>query len=366
MDRNKTIIRAGFIGIIVNILLVTFKLIVGLITNSIAIILDAVNNFSDTLSSIITIIGTKLASKKPDKEHPFGHGRIEYITSTIIAIIVFIAGIMALKESISKTIHPVTPKYTTYSLIVITVAIIVKIIYGSYIKNLGHTINSKGLIATGIDSLYDSILTLTTLITALISISTHIFLEGPLGIFISLMIIRSSIHIIMYTIDDMIGTRIDSKLSKSIKKYINSFDEVSGTYDLNLTNYGPDTLIGSANIEVPEKMTAKEIHMLTKEIAYRVFEKFGILLTLGIYASSNDKEGISIKKELDSLVKNYPHILQVHGFYLDKNTSTVYFDIVIDFKEENPSKVRKGLIKELTNEFPNYKYIVVIDSDLSD
>ncbi len=366
MSRNKVIIKASFIGIFVNVLLVIFKIIIGLITNSIAIILDAVNNFSDTLSSIITIIGTKLASKKPDKEHPFGHGRIEYITSTIVAIIVFIAGIMALKESISKTINPVTPKYTTYSLIVIIVAILVKIIYGSYIKKLGHSINSKGLIATGIDSLYDSILTLTTLITALISIYTHVFLEGPLGILISLIIIRSSIHIIMYTIDDMIGTRIDSNLSKSIKKYINSFDNVFGAYDLNLTNYGPDTLIGSINIEVPDKMTAKEIHLLTKEISYKVFEKFGIILTLGIYASSNDKESLVVKKELDSLVKDYPSILQVHGFYLDKKTSTVYFDIVIDFKEESPVKVRKSLTKDLSSKFPNYKYIVVVDSDLSD
>jgi len=191
-------------------------------------------------------------------------------------------------------------------------------------------------------------------------------LEGPLGILISLIIIKSSIHIIMYTIDDMIGTRIDSNLSKSIKKYINSFDNVFGAYDLNLTNYGPDTLIGSINIEVPDKMTAKEIHLLTKEISYKVFEKFGIILTLGIYASSNDKESLVVKKELDSLVKDYPSILQVHGFYLDKKTSTVYFDIVIDFKEESPVKVRKSLTKDLSSKFPNYKYIVVVDSDLSD
>ncbi len=366
MNRNKIIIKSSILGIIVNIILVIFKVIIGLITNSIAIILDAINNFSDSLSSIITIIGTKLASRKPDKEHPFGHGRIEYITSTIVAIIVFIAGILALKESISKTIKPVTPKYTTYSLLVIVVAIIIKIIYGSYIKKTGQKINSKGLIATGIDSLYDSILTLTTLITALISIYTNVFLEGPLGIVISLIIIRSSIHIIKDTVDDMIGTRIDSTLSKNIKKFISNFDKVNGAYDLNLTNYGPDTLIGSVNIEVPENMPAKEIHMLSKEISYRVFEKFGIILTIGIYASSSDKESLSIKKELESLVKNYPTILQIHGFYLDKKTSTVYFDIVLDFSEDNPSKVRKSLMKELSSKFPNYKYIIVLDSDLSD
>ena len=366
MNREKTMIRAGILGIVVNVTLSTFKLIIGIIANSIAIILDAVNNISDTLSSIITIIGTKLAAKKPDKEHPFGHGRIEYITSTIIAIIVFIAGIMALKESIEKTIQPVQANYTKYSLIIIIVAIIVKIIYGNYIKKLGQSINSKGLIATGIDSIYDSVLTLSTLITAIISLTTHIYLEGPIGILISLFILKSSFDIIKDTIDDIIGTRIDSKLSKDIKKFINNFEEVNGTYDLNLANYGPNTLIGSAHIEISDKMTAKEIHKLTKEIAYKVFEKFGIILTVGIYANSNDKESKAIKKELSHLIKEYPSILQIHGFYLDKTTNTVYFDLVIDFNEENPTKLRKEIVRKLGKKYPKYKYIVVIDADLSD
>ena len=366
MNRNKTIINAGYLGIIVNILLATFKLIIGIITNSIAITSDAINNYSDTLSSIINIIGMKLASKKPDKEHPFGHGRIEYITSTTIALIVFIAGIFALKESINKTINPVTVKYTTYSLIAVIIAIIVKIVYGSYIRNLGYKMNSKGLIATGIDSIYDSVLTLSTLITAIISMTTNIYLEGPIGILISLFIIKSSIHIIRYTIDDMIGTRIDSNLSKSIKDYITSFENVAGTYDLNIANYGPNTLIGSANIEIPDKMTAKEIHMLTKEISYRVYEKYGIMLTLGIYANSNDKEGLNIKKELEKIIKEYPNILQIHGFYLNKKTNTIYFDLVVDFNEEKPGQLRKEIVKELRKKYPKYNYIVVIDADLSD
>ena len=367
MNREKIIIKAGLLGIVVNVLLAVFKLIIGIITNSIAITLDAINNFSDTLSSIITIIGTKLASKRPDKEHPFGHGRIEYIASTIIAIIVFIAGITALKESIEKTIHPVKANYTTYSLIIIIIAIIVKLTFGKYIKKTGESINSKSLIATGIDSIYDSVLSLSTLITAIISITANISLEGPLGIIISLIILKSSINIIKDTIDDIIGTRIDSKLAKDLKKFINTFDNVYGTYDLNLNNYGPNTLIGSAHIEIPDKMTAKEIHMLTKEISYKVFEKFGIILTVGIYASNDsDKDGKEIKEELKNIVKEHEHILQVHGFYLDKKTNTVYFDIVIDFEEDNPSKLRKEIIKKLKEKYPKYKYIVVIDADISD
>ena len=367
MDRDNIIIKAGLLGIIVNIFLAIFKLIIGIISNSIAIILDAVNNFSDTLSSIITIIGTKLASKKPDKEHPFGHGRIEYITSTIIAIIVFIAGITALKESIEKTIHPVKANYTVYSLIIIAVAIVVKLVFGNYIKKTGKKISSKSLIATGIDSIYDSVLSLSTLITALISIIANISLEGPLSIIISLIILKSSINIIKDTIDDIIGSRIDSNLAKDLKNFINTFNNVYGTYDLNLANYGPNTLIGSAHIEIPDKMTAKDIHMLTKEISYKVFEKFGIILTIGIYASNDsDQDGKEVKKELKNIIKEYKHVLQIHGFYLDKKTDTIYFDMVIDFEEESPTRLRKEIIKKLQNKYPKYKYIVVIDADISD
>lgn len=367
MNREKTIIRAGILGIIVNIVLVIFKAIVGILANSIAIVLDALNNFSDALSSIITIIGTKLASKKPDKKHPFGHGRIEYFASVIIAILVLLAGITALKESIEKTIKPVHANYSIYSIIIISVAVIVKFVFGKHIKKIGESVNSKSLIAAGIDSIFDSVLSLSTLIAALISIIWNISLEGPLGIVLSIIIIKSSIDILKETIDDMIGVRIDSDLSIKLKDFINSFDNVYGTYDLNLNNYGPNTIIGSAHIEVPDNMLAKEIHMLTKEISYRVFDKFGIILTIGIYASNDsDKESKKIKEELEKTVKLYPNVLQIHGFYLDKKTNTIYFDLVIDFEEENSTKLRQRIVRDLKEKYPKYKYIVVIDADLSD
>ena len=367
MNRNKAIIKTGVLGIIMNITLVIFKTIVGIATNSIAIVLDAVNNFSDILSASISIIGTKLASKKADKEHPFGHGRIEYIASTIIAMIIFMAGVTALKEAIQKTIFPVETKYSNYSLIIISVAIIVKVLYGWYAKHIGNKVHAKILVVTGIDATFDAGLSSATLIAALLKIFYNVALEGPIGILISLIILKSSITILKDTFDDVIVTIIDSELSKRIKSFINDFDNVYGTYDLNLTNYGHDNMIGSAHIEIPEKMTAKEIHMLTKEISYKVFEKFGIILTIGIYATNdNDKEVKKIKTELETVIKKYPNIIQIHGFYLNKKVNTIYFDIVVDFQEENPSKLRKQIIQELKDKYPNYKYIVVIDADLSD
>ena len=214
MERQKTIIKTSILGIIVNLILVAFKAIIGILVNSIAIILDAVNNSGDAMSSIITIIRTKLSGKAPDKKHPYGHGRIEYFAAVIIAIILVIAGVTAFKESFEKIINPIHANYSIASLIIIIVAIIVKFVYGRYVKKIGKEINSQSLIAAGTDAFMDSILSLTTLIAALISLIWNISLEGYLGVIISIIIIKSSIEILKETIDSMIGERADPELSK--------------------------------------------------------------------------------------------------------------------------------------------------------
>lgn len=172
MDRQSKIIKTSIIGIVVNLILVAFKATIGILVNSIAITLDAVNNLTDALSSIITIIGAKLAGKAPDKNHPYGYGRIEYFSSIIIAVIVLWAGVTALQESWPKIFAPDVTSYTTTSLIIIAVAVVVKILLGRYVKSTGEKINSQALIASGSDALFDAILSLSTLIAAIISIFT--------------------------------------------------------------------------------------------------------------------------------------------------------------------------------------------------
>ena len=318
MERNKTIIKTSIQGIIVNVILVIFKAIVGIIVNSIAIILDAVNNLSDALSSIITIIGTKLSSKRPDKKHPYGYGRIEYFSSVIITIIVLGAGITAFQESLNKIINPSDASYNIISLIIIIVAVMVKFLFGKYIKGEGEKLNSSSLIASGTDATLDSVLSFSTFIAAIISYIWHISLEGYLGIIISLIIIKSAILILKDTVNDMIGIRADTDLTRKLRKRINSFDGVNGTYDLVLHNYGPNSIMGAAHIEVADHMTAKEIHRLTKMIALTIYNEYGINLTLGIYASNDSSKFAEIKAYLLELVKNYPSIIQVHGFYVDE------------------------------------------------
>ena len=355
MDRNKKIIKVSIQGIIVNIILVLFKAVIGFLVNSIAIILDAVNNLSDALSSIITIIGIKLAGKKPDKEHPFGHGRIEYLASIIIGVIVLLAGVTSFKESFIKILNPEAANYSTASLIIVAVAVLVKFFFGRYVKKEGEKINSQSLIASGTDAFMDSILSLSTLVAAIISIKFKISLEGYLGVIISVIIIKSSIDILKETVALLIGKREDSELTEKIKDKINEFEEVQGTYDLTLHNYGPSEIIGSVHIQVADETTAKEIHKLSKKIQAVILSEFGIFLTIGIYASNTDtEEFIKIKEELHEIIKKYDKILQLHGFYVDTETNTISFDLIIDFKDKDPENTRDLVVKEIKEKHPKY------------
>ena len=367
MERNKVIIKTSVIGIVTNIILVVFKATVGLIVNSIAIVLDAVNNLSDAISSIITIIGTKLAGRKPDKEHPYGHGRIEYFASLIIAIIVFVAGATSGKESIEKIIHPVKADYTVVSLIIIIVAVIIKFFLGRHVKKVGEKIDSQSLIASGTDAFMDAILSFSTLVAAVISLIWGISLEGYLGFIISVIIVKSSFDIIKETLNSIIGARADSELTQKLREKVNEFEEVQGVYDITLHNYGPSQIMGSLHIQVDDNMTAKEIHKLTRKIQMKIYEELGTVVTIGIYASnSSDEFYVEIKNELTKIIQKHKEIIQMHGFYVDEESETISFDLIIDFKAESKEKIRDEVIKEIKEKYPKYSYYVILDTDISD
>lgn len=367
MERSKIIIKTSIKAIIVNFLLVIFKAIVGVLANSIAIVLDAVNNFSDAISSIITIVGAKLANKAPDKEHPYGHGRVEYIASVIIALIILLAGATSLKESVEKIIVPSDVNYSAVSIVVVTVAIFVKFFLGRYVKNTGKKIDSQSLIASGTDAFFDAVVSISTLVAAIINIVWGLKIEGYIGIVISLLIIKSGVEILKETLNTIVGTRADSELSKKLKERINEFDEVYGTYDLILHSYGPTKIIGAANIQVDETMTAKRIHGLSKKIQSVIYKEFGIILILGIYATNEkDEYAVQIENDLKQIIADYKEIIQLHGFYADNENKTINFDIIIDFSADNPSKIKAEVIDRIKEKYPEYKYYVVIDSDFSD
>lgn len=368
ISREKTIVRTGIIGIAANILLASFKALIGVAVHSTAMVLDAVNNFSDVLSSVVTIIGTKIASKKPDYKHPLGHGRVEYLAQMIIAALILYAGITALWESVQKIINPVEAEHSVISLTVISVAIVVKIFLGIFVKGQGKKVKSDLLISSGTDALFDAILSTAVLISAIILLLFKFNIEAYVSVIISIFILKAGIEIIREAVDDMVGHRVESEYTKKVKESVLTFDEVHGAYDLVLHNYGPDKYLGSLHIEVDDTMTADKIDTLTRNISSKVYEDTGIILTaIGLYSrnSSNEKL-IKLRNDITELVVDHKHIKQLHGFYVDEEKKRITFDVVVDFEEQD----REGLIAHIKNDvknvLPEYDLQVAVDSDISD
>ena len=367
-NREKIVVRTSIISIIANIVLAGFKAFVGFLANSIAIISDAVNNLSDALSSIITIIGTKLAGKAPDKKHPYGYGRIEYITSLIVSAIVLYAGVTSLIESIKKIIKPEIADYSTVTLIIIIAGIIVKFVLGLYVKKKGHEVNSDSLVASGSDAFNDAILSISVLASAIIYLLFKISLEAYVGVLLSVIIIKSGIELIKESVDNMIGLRVESDLSKKIKKEITKEKDIEGAFDLILNNYGPDKYLGSVHIEVPDTLSVADIDKISRRISKNILEKYGVILhTIGVYSiNTKNKKIINIRSEIQKIVFSHKGILQMHGFYFDEEDKTISFDIIIDFKVKNREEVYTQIYDEIKEKYPSYKINITLDIDVSD
>lgn len=366
--REQTIIRTSVIGIIANVFLAAFKAAVGLLSHSIAIVLDAVNNISDAGSSLITIVGTRLAGREPDKKHPFGYGRIEYLSAMIISVIVLYAGITSFVESVKQIIHPETPDYSAVSLIIVAVAVVVKILLGRYVKSVGVRVHSDSLINSGEDATLDSVISASTLVAAAIFLIFHVSLEAWLGAVISLVIIKSGIEMLRNTISQLLGERNDAELAKAIKETVTDFPDVQGAYDLVLNNYGPDTWNGSVHIEVPDTYSADQLDLLIRSITTKVFAQHHVILTaIGVYSVNTKNPGvIAAREQVQKIVLAHPHVLQIHAFYLLEEQKTMRFDLVISLDAKDRRAVYNEVIADVQKAFPDYHLQVAMDTDFAE
>ena len=366
-SRDKVIIRTSIIGIVTNVLLAGFKAAIGLASNSIAVILDAVNNLSDALSSVITIVGTKLAARPADKKHPLGYGRIEYLSAMIVSGIVLYAGITSFVESVKKIIEPETPEYSTVSLVIIAVAVVVKLILGKYVKAQGEKVNSGSLIASGSDASFDAILSFSVLVSAVVFLMSGISLEAYVGVVISLAIIRSGIEMITETLDDILGLRTDKETARKVKALLKEEPEVQGAYDLVLFNYGPDKDYAAVHLELPDTMTVDEVDRLNRRVEKKVYKETGITLVgIGVYGyNTGDDEAAKIRDRVRETVMAHEWALEFHGFHIDVPLKQMRFDVVMSF-DINPKEGLQILQEEMKRDYPEYEVQILPDVDISD
>ena len=365
-NREHIIIRTSVIGIVANLLLAGFKAAVGLSVHSIAVLLDAVNNLSDAMSSIITIVGTRLAARLPDKKHPLGHGRIEYLSALVVAGIVFYAGITSAVESVKKIIEPEAADYSLPALIILAAAVLVKWLLGRYVRRQGERVQCGALTASGTDALFDAVISLSVLISALLFLATGISLEAYVGVVISIVIIKSGIGMMIETLHEILGQRMDAAFTNRVKEILASLPEVRGAYDLIIYNYGPNKNLASVHLELPDTMSVREVDALTRLAEEKVYRETGVILAGGgVYSyNTSDDAAARLRDDIRKRVLQHDWVVQMHGFYVQEEEKKIRFDVVLNFVIP-PQKGLDILYREMREAYPRYRFQIAPDIDAS-
>ncbi|WP_245719239.1 cation diffusion facilitator family transporter [Parafannyhessea umbonata] len=368
--REATIVRTSVLGIGANVLLAAFKAVVGMLTHSIAVTMDAVNNLSDAMSSVITIVGTKLAGKAPDKKHPLGYGRVEYLSATIISIIVLYAGVSSLIESVKGIVAPQTPSYTPTSLVIIAAAVVVKLVLGRHVKATGERVGSDSLVASGADALFDAVLSASTLAAAAVFIATGFAIEAWVGAAISVVIVKSGLDMLRETLSQILGERADAELAQEVRRIVSADPDANGAYDLVLHSYGPEQLVGSVHTEVADTMRADRIDEMTRRIQHAVYAGTNgrvILAAVGIYSrNTSDDVAVRMRSKVTRMVMAHDGVIQMHGFHVDEKNRLLDFDVILDFALPDRQATYRQIVSEVQAAYPDYKVNVALDVDAAD
>ena len=364
-ERRKKIIGVSIIGIVANLLLGVLKAVLGLLSGSIALISDALNNITDSSSSLITIVGTKLAAKAPDKQHPFGHGRTEYLTSLLIGGIVFLTGFQSLISSVKAVFNKedINTDITTVIIIIATIA--AKILLGTFTENSGKKLNSTALIASGADAKNDAVVSVVTLISSILYMFAKISVDGIAGVIISVFILKTAYEVLSDTIKKLLGERVDGEMVRGIKDIVRNTEGVINCFDLILNDYGPDFYTGSINVEIEDDRSIGEMYPILHEAQTKIYNKYNVFLVFGFYSVDVDDERyIKIKSLLKNYKENERHIINYHGIVIDEKYKTIYCDITRDF-DITSETVIENVNRILKEKFPEYNIHVNIDTEFS-
>lgn len=358
---------SSVVGIFCNIILFTAKFVMGTVANSISIISDGFNNLSDCASCVVTLFGYKLAAKPADKDHPFGHGRFEYLTSLIIAMVIMLVGVELFTDSIDKVIHPDEVTFSYMVLITLIISIGVKIWMSLFNRKLGNKINSGIMLATAKDSMNDVIATCATIIALIASVCTKAPVDGVMGIFVSLFILISGFGIIRETVDELLGQPADEELVEKIKELVGENPYALGMHDLIIHSYGPGNLIGSVHIEVDGKGNIMEIHDVIDELERDIYEELNIRMTIHMDPVEMDNEYLNeCKVMMNGIIEEIDKELSLHDFRVVSGPShtNLIFDLVIPHGCTLSEKEIKNMIsKKLEGRETKYYAVITFEKN---
>ena len=368
LSRLKVIMRTSVIGIIANAVMAGMKMVVGAISGSIAIVLDGVNNLSDAASSLITILGAALAGKPADRKHPFGYGRMEYLSSLIISAIVLYAGITSMIESVKKIITPEASDYSAITLIILVIAVIFKLLLALYTQRMGRVTKSDALVASGKEAILDVLVSVATLVAAFIFILTGLSLEAWLGAVIAVIIIKAGVELLLETVSKILGQSAEVELAVAIKKTASEHPYVHGAYDLVMNNYGPEFYMASIHVEVDENLTAAEIDKMIRDITDTVLKEHSVYLSaISVYAKNkSDKVKLEMEEKINGIALSEKYVIATHGFYVDFEKKILRFDLVVSLDAPDRKKVYNDTILKIKELYPDFEYAVGFDLDFNE
>lgn len=359
---------AGIVGITTNLMLFIIKLSVGLFSNSVSILADAFNNLSDAASSIITIIGFKMANKPADAEHPFGHGRIEYITAMIVSFMVMLVGLQFVKTSFQKIINPTIVTFELWPFILLLISIGFKFWLSKFNKSIGNKINSSTLKATATDAMGDVFTSTTVVISFLISKFTTLPIDGYIGIVVALAIVYSGFSLIKETLSPLLGEPPDPVLVSDITDMVMSYDNITGIHDLIVHNYGPGRIMASIHAEIPSNIDIMEIHHIIDTAEREISKKLNIYLVIHMDPICVDTdEIIEARNMLKDVLSKYEEVKSFHDFRVvgENNNKSLIFDIEVCptclANEISSAKLLDNIEKDIKEKAPEYRCVITVD-----
>ena len=365
-DRSAYGVLAGLVGIICNVFLFAGKLIIGLIINSSAVMTDSFNNLSDAASSVISLIGAKLAAKPADKEHPFGHGRYEYIVALIVSFIILEVGISCFKTSLEKIFHPEDLNISLIALIILIVSVFVKIWLSLFNRKLGKKIDSKVLLATARDALGDVFVTSATIVSLLIYRFLGWNVDGYMGCLVAVMVFLAGISVTRDTIEPLLGEAVPEDLYKEICEKVCSYEGIEGTHDLIVHSYGPTRRMASVHAEIKNTLSIETAHEIVDKIEQDVLRDLNIFLVIHMDPIDTDNEAVqSTRKTISDAVKGKDPSASIHDFRMVSGTDQInlIFDLVLpySYKKEECRKFSDDLEETLKKIDQRYNCVITVE-----
>ena len=362
--REGIIVTTSGIGILVNLLIAVTKIVVGLISSSIAIISEGANNAGDALSSVMALIGAKLAKKHPDEKHPFGYGRIEYLCGLVIAVVILVTGIELLIGSAKRIFHPETLHISYIALVLVALSAAVKFFLGNYTVRMGRKVGSTALEAVGTDCKTDCFASIITIVSALIFLVFKWNVDAYAGVITSLLLIKAGVEALRETLSEILGRPGDKELAAKLYKEIRSTDGILAAVDMMLHNYGPEAWSGSVNVEIDHKKTVGEIYQFLHELQLRIMHEYHVTMVFGVYAVDYDGEYMKeLRKTIAGFIGKQEHMKSFHAVYIDQRSDKIYCDFIVDYELKDWEELKKEFEQYMAEKYTGKEVVLTIETE---